>query len=95
MIPTKSQRVSVRNHCSLIQVSLIIGVIQEWHDDLVPAWEASVGSHSDKVGEPGDVLDLLLLQLHVGIESSIVELLLEGHRESADLLFKHNFVYIG
>jgi hypothetical protein len=56
-------------------------VIQEWDYDLVPAWKATISLHSDQVSQPGDVLDLLLLELEIGVEAAIVELLLVSHGE--------------
>ena len=76
--------VSVSFGRSLVDVSLVVDVIEEWHDDLVPAWETAVGLHGDQVGQPGDVLDLLLLEFKVGVEAAVVELFLEGHGESLD-----------
>ena len=76
--------VSVSFGRSLVDVSLVVDVIEEWHDDLVPAWETAIGLHGDQVGQPGDVLDLLLLELEVSVEGTVVELLLEGHRELLD-----------
>jgi len=69
---------------SLVDVSLVVHVIQEWDNDLVPAWKAAIGLHGDQVSQPGDVLDLLFLELEVGVEGTVVELLLEGHRELLD-----------
>ena len=77
---------------SLIEVSLVVDVVQEWHNDLVPAWEATVSLHGDQIGQPSDVLDLLLLELQVAIEAPVVELLLEGHRELPDRLFQHYLI---
>ena len=77
---------------SLVDVSLVVDVIEEWHDDLVPAWKAAIGLHGDQVGQPGDVLDLLLLELEISVEGSVVELLLEGHREFLDRFLEHNLI---
>jgi hypothetical protein len=67
-------------------------VIQERHDNLVPARKAAVSLHGDEVGQPGDVLDLLFLQFEVGVEAAVVELLLESHREFPDRFLQHNLV---
>ena len=72
---------------SLVDVLIVIDVVEEGHDDLVPAGEAAVGTHGDQVSQPGDVLDLLLLELEVSVEAAVVELLFKGHREATDLLF--------
>ena len=78
---------SVRGFYSLVDISLVIDVIEEWYNDLVPAGEASISLHCDEVGQPGNILDLLLLDFEIGVEAAIVELLLEGHRESLDRFF--------
>ena len=65
--------------CSLVNVPLVIDVVHEWHNYLVPTREITVSLHRDKVSQPSDVLDLLLLDLEVGVEATVVELLLEGH----------------
>ena len=72
-------RVSVRGFYSLVDIFLVIDVIEEWYNDLVPAGEATISLHCDEVGQPGNILDLLLLQLDVGIEAANVELLFKGH----------------
>ena len=77
---------------SLIEVSFVVDVVQEWHNDLVPAWEATVSLHGDQISQPSDVLDLLLLEFQVAIEAPVVELLLEGHRELSDRLLKHYLI---
>lgn len=64
---------------SLVDVSLVVDVIKEWHNDLVPAGEATICLHGDQVSQPSDVLDLLLLQLEVRVEAAVMELLLKGH----------------
>ena len=83
---------SVRGVYSLVDIFLVINVIEEWYDDLVPAGEATISLHSDEVGQPGNILDLLLLDLEISVEAAIVELLFEGHRESLDRFFKHHLV---
>ena len=65
--------------CSLVNVPLVIDVVHERHNYLVPTREIAVSLHRDKVSQPSDVLDLLLLDLEVGVEATVVELLLEGH----------------
>ena len=78
--------------CSLVDISLVVDVIEEGHDNLVPAWQSAVSLHSNEIGQPGDVLDLLLLQLQVRVEASIVELLLECHGELPDGLLEHDLI---
>ena len=85
-------RVSVRGFYSLVDIFLVIDVIQEWYNYLVPAGEATISLHRDEVGQPGNILDLLLLDLEIGVEAAIVELLFEGHRESLDRFFKHDLI---
>ena len=65
--------------CSLVNVPLVVDVVHERHNYLVPTGEIAVSLHRDQVSEPSDVLDLLLLDLEVGVEATVVELLLEGH----------------
>ena len=50
---------------SVIEVYIIVGVVHEGHDDLVPAGEVARSVHNDQLSEPGDVFDLLLLELGV------------------------------
>ena len=64
---------------SLVDVSLVVDVIKEGHDNLVPSREAAIGLHGDQVSQPGDVLDLLLLELEIRVEATVMELLLECH----------------
>ena len=78
--------------CSLVNVSFVIDVVHEGHNHLVPTREIAVGLHRNQVSEPSDVLDLLLLDLEVGVEATVVELLFESHRELPDRLFEHDLV---
>ena len=78
--------------CSLVNVPLVIDVVHEWHNYLVPTREIAVSLHRDKVSQPSDVLDLLLLDLEVGVEATVVELLFESHRELPDRLFEHHLI---
>ena len=61
-------------------------MVLEWGHKLVPAWQILAHAHGHKLGQPGNVLDLLFLESEVGVEATVVELLLEGHREAARLL---------
>ena len=65
--------------CSLVNVPFVIDVVHERHNNLVPTREIAVGLHRNQVSEPSDVLDLLLLDLEVGVEATVVELLFERH----------------
>lgn len=84
-----------RHHSTLPLSSLIllvVHVIHEWNNVLVPSWDVALSFLSDQVSQQSDVLDLLLLKLEVGVVDSEMELLFEGHGESPDRLFKHNLV---
>jgi len=59
-------------------------VIEEGYDNLIPAGKTTVCLHGNKISQPGDILDLLLLKLEIGVEAAVVELFLEGHGESLD-----------
>ena len=65
--------------CSLVDVPFVIDVVHERHNNLVPTREIAVSLHRDQVSQPSDVLDLLLLDLEVGVEATVVELLFERH----------------
>ena len=78
-------------HCSLF---VVVGVVHEWHDVLVPPWDVALCLLGDQVSQQTHVLDFLLLQLDVRVEAADMELLLEGHRESLDRLLKHHLIYM-
>ena len=64
----------------------------ERHNDLVPARLVSLCAHLDELSQPEHVLDLLLLELEVRIEASVVELFLKGEREATSSLFHHSLI---
>ena len=76
-----------------LSLFLVVNVVHEWHDVLVPSWDVALSLLSDQVGQQSHVLDLLLLQLDVGVETANVELLLESHGEAFDGLFEHDLIY--
>ena len=78
---------------SVVEVDLVVGVVHEGHNNLVPAGQVAGRVHDDELGEPGHVLDLLLLQLEVSVEAAVVELLLEGHRELTRQLLVGHLIY--
>lgn len=70
----------------------LVNVVLEGHHELVPAWQSSTHLKGDKLCEPGDVGDLLLLKLQVGVEAAVVEAVFEGQREFAGRLNEHDLI---
>ena len=78
---------------SVVDVGFVVHVVHKGNDDLVPAGEVARGVHDDQLCEPGNIFDLLLLKLKVGVEAAVVELLLEGHREFLRQLLVSHLIY--
>jgi len=67
-------------------------VVLEWDNVLVPAGQVTVDLHGHEFCQPGDVLDLLLFQLHERVEAAEVETVFKGLRESLGLFLEHNLI---
>lgn len=78
--------------CSSCQLLQIIVVVLEGQNELVPAGQLPGDPDGDQLSQPNDILDLLLLQLQIGKEHPMVELVLKRHRQPLALLHKHHIV---
>lgn len=67
-------------------------MVHEGAHVLGPAGQVARNLHLNKLGQPGHVLNLLLLELQVSIEASNVERSLKTGRELAARRLKHNLI---
>lgn len=65
--------------CSFGDFLELIVVVLEWNNVLVPAGQSAGDLQSNELSEPGNVGNLLLLQLQVSVETTVVEAFLEGN----------------
>ena len=70
----------------------LVSMVLEWDDVLVPAWQVAIDLHGHKLGQPGNVLNFLLLQFEESVETAEVEAVFKGLRESSGCLFEHDLV---
>ena len=67
-------------------------MVLEGDNELVPAWQVASDLHGHKFGQPGDVLNLLLLEFQECVEACEVETIFESLRETRCRFLEHDLI---